>query len=163
MLAAARVHRHFNPRSREGSDMQQIDIALQIALFQSTLPRGERQRSSRQQPKAQNFNPRSREGSDKPLSPCSAKSRQDFNPRSREGSDDVFAGIGIYNILFQSTLPRGERQTADMVHHITPDYFNPRSREGSDKKGRRNQVRRLNFNPRSREGSDSFRTFMSHQ
>ena len=79
---------------------------------------------------------------------------RNFNPRSREGSDagaalDVLTTIIfqstlprgerrryfrlIYNFfLFQSTLPRGERQHLPAcILHIRM-YFNPRSREGSD-------------------------------
>ncbi len=33
---------HFNPRSREGSDTEEDGFAYSFALFQSTLPRGER-------------------------------------------------------------------------------------------------------------------------
>ena len=78
------------------------------------------------------FNPRSREGSD-----SATVHRSDglinFNPRSREGSDSSPHCFGYYCILFQSTLPRGERHD-----HAGLDagrgYFNPRSREGSDGK-----------------------------
>ncbi len=125
------LHRDFNPRSREGSD-----IHSRIHIKSNS-----------------NFNPRSREGSDqkytKSIFYCS-----NFNPRSREGSDDsqqlslqaswqisIHAparGATIYPfglkdrlmisihapargatqtaekiwrqcLIFQSTLPRGER------------------------------------------------------
>ena len=33
----------------------------------------------------------------------------DFNPRSREGSDPILPFKVVNDILFQSTLPRGER------------------------------------------------------
>ena len=56
--------RHFNPRSREGSD---------LTLFLSAPCRND-------------FNPRSREGSDK-AGITGVIVRADFNPRSREGSD----------------------------------------------------------------------------
>ena len=81
-----------------------------------------------------NFNPRSREGSDICPSPANhlilsisihAPARgatfarllliisySDFNPRSREGSDHNVLQFGITVKLFQSTLPRGERQNA---------------------------------------------------
>ena len=56
---------HFNPRSREGSDLL-VTLLL---------------------PEEINFNPRSREGSDyQGTGYCAALSN--FNPRSREGSDD---------------------------------------------------------------------------
>ncbi len=104
------------------------------------------------------------------------RASKDFNPRSREGSD---AGLGIKTIwtsisihapargatfrcpaaampmLFQSTLPRGERpyHAADFIYFL---YFNPRSREGSDHGRTCKGGWRDYFNPRSREGSDSF-------
>ena len=56
----------FNPRSREGSDPENI---------RSTALSG-------------NFNPRSREGSDAFVNVIALQHIPDFNPRSREGSDD---------------------------------------------------------------------------
>ncbi len=35
--------KHFNPRSRKGSDFPTLSIFLQFLAFQSTLPQGERQ------------------------------------------------------------------------------------------------------------------------
>ena len=55
-------------------------------LYQSTLPRGERQIRKKGQPASADFNPRSREGSDS-HSPIALSFRFHFNPRSREGSD----------------------------------------------------------------------------
>ena len=167
--------RHFNPRSREGSDRLSM-------LIQSLIC---------------NFNPRSREGSD----PCSLVVNSSwlyFNPRSREGSD-IFFIIGLFFLTvfqstlprrerlvfpnkkpdsteFQSTLPRRERLVFCILFIINGRNFNPRSREGSDPffhrwcmvqnisihapaKGATQTVPDIpvlhcNFNPRSREGSD---------
>ena len=56
---------HFNPRSREGSDITSVKTKPMLKKFQSTLPRGER-----------------------PSTWCKASLIiTDFNPRSREGSD----------------------------------------------------------------------------
>ena len=55
----------FNPRSREGSD---------IDLY-------------KQEFKVMDFNPRSREGSDFGITAWKICRSSDFNPRSREGSD----------------------------------------------------------------------------
>ena len=99
---------NFNPRSREGSDAN-TKCAIERHIFQSTLPRRERQyrryfsvlqypfqstlpRRERpfRPPKSwsakRNFNPRSREGSDSPTA-CTKAMTNNFNPRSREGSD----------------------------------------------------------------------------
>ena len=103
-----RAGRYFNPRSREGSDGVYTHKTLRQLRFQSTLPRRER-----------------------PLTPCRACLMRHFNPRSREGSD---ASAG----LLQS-MPRD---------------FNPRSREGSDLMPLWAGVSSCHFNPRSREGSD---------
>ena len=55
---------YFNPRSREGSDPPPFVTYGPAVLFQSTLPRRERQSCQRDVLISQNFNPRSREGSD---------------------------------------------------------------------------------------------------
>ncbi len=121
---------HFNPRSREGSDVTSCPDAIFIP----------------------NFNPRSREGSDvkkviqEAMETISIHApargatilthvRPDrifyFNPRSREGSDWM----------------------ADSYKH-KPKDFNPRSREGSDRIRTALIIWISYFNPRSREGSD---------
>ena len=77
----------------------------------------------------------------------------DFNPRSREGSDPIIAQMQCHIILFQSSLPRGERPDRRAGAQY-PDDFNPRSREGSDVSDGGAVPANFNFNPRSREGSD---------
>ena len=88
---------------------------------------------------------------------------KNFNPRSREGSD--IRGLKnhcptrdserplTYNTVFQSALPRGERQRSKDIYESHPD-FNPRSREGSDTHTKTQLRGKCDFNPRSREGSD---------
>ena len=101
--------RHFNPRSREGSDFERYGAGSQNTGFQSSLPRGERRRGDTGLSCGHSyFNPRSREGSDREVSSTSTLHSY-FNPRSREGSDWQQDGSGY-----------------------TDDNFNPRSREGSD-------------------------------
>ena len=78
---------HFNPRSREGSDVTRAERKTICRLFQSTLPRRERPFAGLQFPTFRRyFNPRSREGSD-PRTGNPRNYHSDFNPRSREGSD----------------------------------------------------------------------------
>ena len=56
------------------------------------------------------FNPRSREGSDTQIM-CHCRIDPDyFNPRSREGSDMFPEPTLLNHLLFQSALPRRERQ-----------------------------------------------------
>ena len=104
--------------------------AAYVEIFQSTLPRGERQHRLGGACSCHNFNPRSREGSDFNVY-IKIIYHFYFNPRSREGSDRSSQPIAVVYFPFQSTLPRGER-----LHHISIQYlahnFNPRSREGSD-------------------------------
>ena len=126
-----RWHRHFNPRSRKGSDLPQKRKRRYIRIFQSTLPRRERQykaflkcnapaisihapakgateKMCMDSQRSTNFNPRSREGSD---AACHIRQKcsQYFNPRSREGSDRSGNLCPCYCPVFQSTLPRRER------------------------------------------------------
>ena len=127
---------NFNPRSREGSDDAARSpvlcttyisihapargatlfpvILFSIRLFQSTLPRGERPRTT----------------SPIPLmilisihAPARGATRpkfitfffgNHFNPRSREGSDVAPAAAAVTFPLFQSTLPRGERPSGEI-------------------------------------------------
>ena len=78
--------------------------------FQSTLPRGERRYSPGTVHRQWHyFNPRSHEGIDVQKLVDKLSDITDFNPRSHEGSD---CGKGLQRsttLLFQSTLPRGER------------------------------------------------------
>ena len=79
---------HFNPRSREGSDLS--------ALFQFLTCMC-------------NFNPRSREGSDS--TPCEAnRVASVFQSTLPRGERLLFFLRCYIAFLFQSTLPRGERQ-----------------------------------------------------
>ena len=100
-------------------------------IFQSTLPRGERQNPCCIILARCNFNPRSHGGSDiffdaptltsKNFNPRSHGGSDifrsgrysgitDFNPRSHGGSDTFSIYPYVRVVKFQSTLPRGERQ-----------------------------------------------------
>ena len=111
--------RYFNPRSREGSDPREELIASRCiisihapakgpisagadtaaSLFQSTLPRRERQHFPHGWTRHLNFNPRSREGSDPTLFPFFYFCFPYFNPRSREGSDQSCKHITASGII----------------------------------------------------------------
>ena len=99
-----------------------------------------------------------------------------FNPRSHERSDNNSMCLWYRQFLFQSTLPREERQqtaAADVkredisIHAPTRGAtqklgiasvkmydFNPRSHERSDPCGWCYRLRQIYFNPRSHERSD---------
>ena len=76
-----------------------------------------------------------------------------FQSTLPRGERRIVHWVHMIIFIFQSTLPRGERQFLD-AEIIGNDYFNPRSREGSDTLPRWGYQPDLNFNPRSREGSD---------
>ena len=109
--------------------------------FQSTLPRGERHHMDRIDDICKYFNPRSREGSDHPRRTF-CREFTDFNPRSREGSDRCRRFVvkypwisihapargatqdqyyPIFLLLFQSTLPRGERP--QLLPNIKANFY----------------------------------------
>ena len=150
--------------------------------FQSTLPRGERPLSCHIPRRVPYFNPRSHEGSDVALL-IYLHVPDNFNPRSHEGSDRVRYDLVVALIEFQSTLPRGERQSTPFSY-TAGCYFNPRSHEGSDRymddmvvfgkfqstlprgerRKRKDYLEQLRyFNPRSHEGSDHTRPELTPQ
>ena len=79
-----------------------------------------------------------------------------FNPRSRVGNDLQWFVLGLIELLFQSTFPRGERRDAAFTK-VFADNFNPRSRVGNDVRGSVYRLSFANFNPRSRVGNDTKR------
>ena len=121
---------YFNPRSRDGSDQRVPDYYQRAQQFQSTLPRRERRLWLRDHSRGNYFNPRSREGSD--------------------GTDLVLylaCNISIHAPAKGATYPPFGGLKAE-------EHFNPRSREGSDAIMSTSAATIANFNPRSREGSD---------
>ena len=116
--------------------------------FQSTLPRGERHRGDRavnrrhyfnprshagsdasapgRRPRLANFNPRSHAGSDRAHSSRRRRCPY-FNPRSHAGSDIQPEAFGSPYAVFQSTLPRGERQQLFTSLHsqLQPVLYKP--------------------------------------
>ena len=121
--------RYFNPRSHEGSDAPTSDKAAMkiisihaptrgatslaiskglFLIFQSTLPRGERQCAERVE---------------------STSVRISIHAPTRGATKDVHTDAEIQR--FQSTLPRGERRWYWLFVPLFWN-FNPRSHEGSD-------------------------------
>ena len=144
---------HFNPRSREGSDVGIVGGILGVV----------------------DFNPRSREGSDAEINSSTfsfsisirapargaTKVHEYRHPKPKKFQSALprgerqLSGYCLFCIRqFQSALPRGERPVlrCKLLPHKD---FNPRSREGSDDIDRFSHSTPHNFNPRSREGSDS--------
>ena len=100
----------FNPRSREGSDLVSFRIFLHNAMFQSTLPRGERLGQL-----------------------CKTTGRKEFQstlPRGERLSAEI---RNLRNTAVSIHAPaRGATHCGSKVGNQDTG-FNPRSREGSDK------------------------------
>ena len=130
-----------------------LQLVRQPDAFQSTFPRGERQKTLISLPGIRDFNPRSLVGNDgcRPFS-CrilfisihvpswgttifsfiSLLISPYFNPRSLVGNDqDGFLQLSCME-LFQSTFPRGERRFSCKIRRVVLN-FNPRSLVGNDK------------------------------
>ena len=105
---SARYCINFNPLSRVGRDRLHSLHNKVPFLFQSTLPRGERQNVRvycQEQGLFQSTLPR---GERRRLpKPCHIF--PNFNPLSRVGRDAVHRCYRFLQKKFQSTLPRGER------------------------------------------------------
>ena len=149
----------FNPRSREGSDESHTITISKQTIFQSTLPRGERQCQeaiAKQIPIFQSTLPRG----ERPECPLRNGGRtKKFQSTLPRGERRWKIDPACKALRFQSTLPRGERrapkslrQRLEIISIHAPargatvetqtagpprKYFNPRSREGSDIKNSR--------------------------
>ena len=166
--------RCFNPRSHEGSDPINRHSRSTLFLFQSTLPRGERRHHTkratrrivfqstlprgerRAEPEAVRVVPGvsihapTRGATNLTLQPCYIV-KVSIHAPTRGATFAKFGGFT--KVVFQSTLPRGERPIQCSAFCVS-DCFNPRSHEGSD--GGRFALlgEERGFNPRSHEGSD---------
>ena len=142
---------NFNPRSREGSDIDWVSNPLCNAISIRTPARGATRTWTRL-PRLCRFQsalPRGERRGDKSLRLCSC----DISIRAPARGATSSHKRHVAGSRFQSALPRGERH--NMVGYCQSHRdFNPRSREGSDD-GTQLSVRYgCYFNPRSREGSD---------
>ena len=97
---------YFNPRSRMGSDSRRW-MDLRCAGFQSTLPHGERHPSPIRSTSTWNFNPRSRMGSDSDVTSDSRCNPISIHAPAWGATSTVLSPIS--SLIFQSTLPHGER------------------------------------------------------
>ena len=168
---------NFNPRSHEGSDSISFDICTITAISIHAPTRGATFAASFMALFIADFNPRSHEGSDV-FGRCKHIYEQNFNPRSHEGSDDWMITLKVCLSLFQSTLPRGERQVTDLadITAISISIHAP-TRGATESNVELDSYERISihaptrgatkghdttggsvndFNPRSHEGSDPF-------
>ena len=146
-----------------------------MLVFQSSLPRGERQCNGKDFMDLWRI---SILAPTRGATNCAWRCSyifQNFNPRSHEGSDSVDRVLSYIRTKFQSSLPRGERlshcdddlcgnkfqsslprgeRLCTISESNTQSNFNPRSHEGSDLDATAGAVPGKYFNPRSHEGSD---------
>ena len=122
---------NFNPRSREGSDLSiLLIIAERNTLFQSTLPRGERQIA---------------------FAACAGHLIISIHAPARGATVQHYPRQIV--MVFQSTLPRGERQPW-IRPHTAAHKFQSTLPRGERQQEVFTMAVYKNFNPRSREGSD---------
>ena len=127
-----RWHRHFNPRSRKGSDLPQKRKRRYIRIFQSTLLRRERQCKAMIASSYLQFQstlPRRERRVSWYFSSVSSRFQSTLPRRERPDYPDISS---LQSHQFQSTLPRRERPPLQCRGSVFHFYFNPRSREGSD-------------------------------
>ncbi len=138
--------RYFNPRSREGSDVQRLLSKRTQYHFNPRSREGSDIRSGRGGQAVAHFNLRSREGSDA-YSSAFWRVITNFNPRSREGSDIMTGGVCKHVSKISIHAPvKGATPTRCEWPRRRPN-FNPRSREGSDLWVAISLPPRYNFNP----------------
>ena len=148
------------------------------AIFQSTLPHGERPRSSTAQSAKFVFQSTLPHGERRRVRSWTRSSDTYFNPRSRMGSDVITRvypygkgiQISIHAPAWGATEVRGSFLVSFLISIHAPAWgatamvflisgvlsdFNPRSRMGSDRPATTVWDARRDFNPRSRMGSDS--------
>ena len=143
----------FNPRSRKGSDECVRVILSTSAIFQSTLPQGER-RETWQCWRAHRYISIHAPARGATLRPDPAWTLQPISIHAPARG----ATCWIFNASPRETIsihaPARGATRAFTSSSVYVFYFNPRSRKGSDA-GRLVVVRVIvYFNPRSRKGSD---------
>ena len=144
----------FNPRSREGNDVNAcgfsmfVSVSIHVPARGTTCPGRVRRCGSR------GFNPRSREGNDDiwqesvvRLSPVSIH----VPARGTTKKERSFLSLLIVSIHVPA---RGTTKAAHENLRLTAS-FNPRSREGNDARYNHSYSQGISFNPRSREGNDA--------
>ncbi len=120
----------FNPRSRVGSDVPISFVCTVSAMFQSTLPRGERPPLHASFSVSRDVSIHAPAWGATQTSPSRWISSM-FQSTLPRGERRPWSGPPGSPVRFQSTLPRGERQHGVLLF-LRFSRFNPRSRVGSD-------------------------------
>ena len=143
---------NFNPRSRERSDCNFVNLEIKLFISIHAPARGATRFCSSCCCATDYFNPRSRERSDFLRLAAIRRIFISIHAPAR-GATHAWHNANCYCVKFQSTLPREERLHVSRSIVICW-YFNPRSRERSDDILSAPFLVCINFNPRSRERSD---------
>ena len=131
MFVFIHIAQHFNPRSREGSD---VNLPINVTLFIY-------------------FNPRSREGSDEEVYE-KMMGNSKFQSTLPRGERQKIHNNAAGSREFQSTLPRGERPLLSAVYVLTVEISIHAPARGATYSVAILSTSCSDFNPRSREGSD---------
>ena len=108
--------RHFNPRSRKGSDHGSEGCRYCICNFNPRSRKGSDHIGLELSTGIENFNPRSRKGSDSLFTIAATISKISIHAPAK-GATDLTLGTSFPSI-FQSTLPQRERLLLDYLFHI---------------------------------------------
>ena len=98
---------NFNPRSREGSDLNHTTAPAILVISIHAPARGATHLIKNSYDSVRNFNPRSREGSDRKVPGASGILDISIHAPAR-GATTIY-NVEQLGLKFQSTLPRGER------------------------------------------------------
>ena len=147
---------NFNPRSREGSDDDCLYACGSVVLFQSTLPRRERQASLSIGADSSGISIHAPAKGATRCKPCAYIWGKTISIHAPAKGATRSTGSSAAERRFQSTLPRRERPSTGrrLITHNTISIHAPA--KGATVIINLSLTLSLYFNPRSREGSDPF-------
>ena len=129
--AAGYLVKNFNPRSHKGSDNNKWRATITVGGISIHAPtRGATVQNGGYEPCFSNFNPRSHKGSDTQIHIVVRIAVISIHAPTRGAT--VFCKNYSPQVLFQSTLPQGERRLPNPLKQRWFRDFNPRSHKGSD-------------------------------
>ena len=131
LVAIENIHGSFNPRSRGGSDPRTRRMCRWRSVsIHAPAGGATRERCVVHQWRSVSIHAPAGGATENCIP--SLNVRASFNPRSRGGSDIADYVVKRKDLVFQSTLPRGERRKDSSRVKRFRHRFNPRSRGGSD-------------------------------
>ena len=128
---------HFSFQSTLPQGERLSDVALGVPIIAISIhapTRGATYTASLPPPPPSDFNPRSHKGSDLYIFLTVPVLRRISIHAPTRGAT-TRNGLTMKAVIFQSTLPQGERQERNVAEFNIYDNFNPRSHKGSDDRG----------------------------